>query len=238
MNVQTYTKNELGTDYIVGDIHGAFALLATELLKINFDQTKDRLFSVGDLVDRGDDSEAALTWLKKPWFFAVRGNHEQMAIDFGTYAGMDRSTYAYNGGQWFLDLDKDDRKLYQDAFKALPYMIELEADIGKIGIIHAEVPGDDWNKAVQMAYNRDIRGVEFDINDPFPNVALWNRDRITYNVKTNVQNIDYVVVGHTPQKEMKTLGNVLYIDTGAVFKGRGHFTILRANDLFHVNYVP
>lgn len=232
MNVQIYNKNEIGNDYIVGDIHGAFDILEIELLKINFDETKDRLFSVGDLVDRGENSLAALTWLKKPWFFAVRGNHEQMAIDYDTYSGMDQYTYAYNGGQWFIDLNECKKAEVRLAFEDLPYMIELETDKGKVGIIHAEVPGDNWAKAKTLAYNQDIANIKFNTFDAFPNVALWSRDRITYNIQTNVKDIDYVVVGHTPLKQMQIFGNVFYIDTGAVYKDEGHLTILKVDDIF------
>ncbi|MGL9724118.1 metallophosphoesterase [Sodalis sp. (in: enterobacteria)] len=34
---------------------------------------------LGDLIDRGPQSEACLPLLENPWFRSVRGNHEQMA---------------------------------------------------------------------------------------------------------------------------------------------------------------
>lgn len=77
--VHRYTQNTIGRDFAVGDIHGMFRLLQTELDGIGFDPLVDRLFSVGDLVDRGPDSELALEWIAKPWFHAVQGNHEDMA---------------------------------------------------------------------------------------------------------------------------------------------------------------
>jgi serine/threonine protein phosphatase 1 len=60
----------------VGDIHGHFQRLQQCLEAVGFDPAVDRLFSVGDLVDRGPHSEAALDWLAQPWFHAVQGNHE------------------------------------------------------------------------------------------------------------------------------------------------------------------
>jgi serine/threonine protein phosphatase 1 len=228
MNIQYFEKNTQGTDYIVGDIHGCFEQLATELVKIDFDSTVDRLFSVGDLVDRGPDSIKALEWLKKPWFFPVLGNHEQMAIDFGTYSGMDRNTYSYNGGDWFINLTDEEKVDVRLAFDNLPFMIELNTDIGKIGIIHAEVPTDDWEQAKDSLNKPE----EYNNSEAFANVALWARDRIRNNYTVPVKNIDYVVVGHTPMREYKILGNVIYIDTGAYYKGK--FTIIRANDLFNM----
>src|ERR1700694_5103865 len=103
MKIQHFTENKAGKDYCVGDIHGCFTLLQKKLDEIGFNETKDRLFSVGDLVDRGPESKECLDWLSKPWFHAVRGNHEQMAIDYFNRCG-DRYMYEYNGGSWFTHL--------------------------------------------------------------------------------------------------------------------------------------
>lgn len=51
-----FSKNNTGQDYVVGDIHGCYELLMTRLDAMKFDRKHDRLFSVGDLVDRGRDS--------------------------------------------------------------------------------------------------------------------------------------------------------------------------------------
>ena len=64
-------RNEQGRDFAVGDVHGCFTRLQDSLGRMGFDASRDRLFSVGDLVDRGPESEAALEWLAQPWFFAV-----------------------------------------------------------------------------------------------------------------------------------------------------------------------
>lgn len=71
--LKQFIINKTGTDYVVGDIHGCFSLLQAKLDEIGFDPTKDRLFSVGDLVDRGTESDKVLEWLSKPWFHAVCG---------------------------------------------------------------------------------------------------------------------------------------------------------------------
>jgi hypothetical protein len=78
LEVCRLARNARGRDLIVGDIHGHFTKLAAALEAIGFDDSIDRLISVGDLVDRGPESLLALGWLAKPWFHAVRGNHEDM----------------------------------------------------------------------------------------------------------------------------------------------------------------
>jgi len=79
--------NKLGRDFVVGDIHGHIDLFHEELSREGFDPIKDRVFSVGDLIDRGPDSLACLDLLNEPWFHAVRGNHEQMMIEWATGEG-------------------------------------------------------------------------------------------------------------------------------------------------------
>ena len=64
----------------MGDIHGHFSRLEATLAMRRFNPAQDRLFSVGDLVDRGQESPQVLDWLKRPWFFAVCGNHDDYAV--------------------------------------------------------------------------------------------------------------------------------------------------------------
>jgi serine/threonine protein phosphatase 1 len=216
MKVKHFTENTVGIDYVCGDVHGCFSLLQKTLDEIGFDESKDRLFSVGDLVDRGPASEECLEWLSKPWFHAVRGNHEQMAIDYFNGIG-DSDIYAYNGGSWFLNLDKSTRQLYIDAFSALPYAIDIKVGNKLYGIIHAECPTKSWSD-VESVLNGDY-------TDSAENLAMWSRDKISYKDKTFIDDVELLYVGHTPLREVTVLGNVIYIDTGAVFN-KTNLTIL------------
>ena len=67
--------------WLMGDLHGCFALLMNRLRQLRFDPWADLLISVGDLIDRGPQSADCLGLLRCRWFRAVRGNHEQMALE-------------------------------------------------------------------------------------------------------------------------------------------------------------
>lgn len=208
-------KNEIGRDFIVGDLHGCFDALDKALSDVVFDETKDRLFSVGDLVDRGTQSEESIDWIAKPWFHAVRGNHEQMAIDvFKNEWPTDN--YISNGGGWFTKLSSSRQKLFAEIFESLPIMIEIDHQIGKVGIVHAEVPCRSWKEACEKVIAQINDDSLLHVTNALE-TALWSRKKFTSMNTSLIEGIDRVYVGHTPLKEWIVLGNVYYIDTGCVF---------------------
>jgi serine/threonine protein phosphatase 1 len=82
--------------YAVGDVHGCSALLAGLLAK--FDPALP-VVMVGDYVDRGDDSRGVLTMLMdRPGTTCLRGNHEQMLIDYLARPEEAGARFLRNGG--------------------------------------------------------------------------------------------------------------------------------------------
>jgi len=216
--VQRVTANQHGRDFVVGDVHGCFSKLSAELDGLQFNPDIDRLFSVGDMVDRGPESVDVTDWLDRPWFYAVRGNHEQFALDY--LAGIiDADDLQECGGGWFLELNHARRAEIAARFNALPIAIEVDTPSGVVGIVHADCPFDSWDEMVAELCS--------DESFTFASVCLFSRERITANDARGVRNIDRVFVGHTPVMAPMSLGNVHYIDTGAVF--RGALTVVRIN---------
>jgi serine/threonine protein phosphatase 1 len=200
----SYGKNENGNDYIIGDLHGHLELLKGAMDSVEFDKKRDRLFSTGDLIDRGPDSPGCLELIFEPWFFSVRGNHEQMMIDAIVH-GDNRmmELWVFNGGAWFHDQNLNLMKcLAEEADKKMPYWMELQSENNKIGIVHAEPPAD-WES----------------IDDTDSQFLIWSRERINEKDCSIVENIDVVYVGHTPLEQPIELGNVRYVDTGAFHTG-------------------
>jgi len=213
--VARYSPNANGRDFIVGDIHGMFSHFRALLDEVDFDTTKDRVFSVGDLVDRGPESAQALDWLAKPWFFCCRGNHEQFAIDSVDPEQLELWV-GQNGGEWWLELDVLQREEFRNQFYQLPLAIEVETAHGIVGIVHADVPPLlSWNQFMDLLEARDRNAAFY---------AMWSRNRIqghrtTLPVEGTVVRI---YCGHTPTRRTVKLDNVYYIDTGAVYIQDGY----------------
>ena len=72
--------NHRGGDLVASDVHGCFRTLERALEALSFDTSRDRLFGVGNLVERGPHSLEALDWLKHRFACVALGNHEDAAL--------------------------------------------------------------------------------------------------------------------------------------------------------------
>lgn len=202
-----------GRDFVVGDLHGTFTLLRRAMDAVGYDVTRDRLFSVGDLIDRGPDSADVVEVLQIPGFHAIAGNHELMLLDAVQIHGIDSDVlsplFVRNGLGWWLDTPIDARRRIHAAVLELPLAMDVQTQRGTVGLVHADVPaGMSWQAFCAALDAEDEKTVE---------VATWSRRRIQASDASGVQGIGRVFVGHTPINGVQRLGNVYYIDTGAVF---------------------
>ena len=217
---RSFSINKKGTDYFVGDIHGEYYLLMDELKKVNFDGDKgDRLFSLGDIINKGPDSEKCAFLLLKPWFFAVKGNHEAMLLALTEHPEIIHSLRDVGGG-WIDDLLHRLDKLtfiinlvYARTF----FCFTVKTKKGSIGLVHANAP-DDWESLAQ----RKISAKE-------ETDCLWTPINYVSSENKTIKNIDIVVHGHVNAKNVVTKGNMIWIDT---LKQTSRLTVLSAEQLF------
>jgi len=212
-----HDRNEKGRDFFVGDIHGQYELLMEAMARVGFDKARDRLFSVGDLIDRGSDSFECLSLAFEPWFYGVRGNHEMLAYDaLNEGTGQAWDLWQINGGSWvYLHGVHEVRTILNAALEHLPYAREVEVTGKRIGIVHAEPPSD-WGLI-------ELNG------HAIKQELVWSRAKISRMDCTPVAGIDAVVVGHTILEQPTALGNVHYIDTGAFHTCR--LTLIEAKEV-------
>lgn len=213
-----------GRDFVVGDIHGMFHLVKQALDQVSFDPTRDRLLSLGDTVDRGPHSRLAREFLQEPWVHAVRGNHEQMFLDCYQGGQLDAAALDFhvrrNGGAWWMELDARERQALLETFEALPLALHVETDRGTVGLVHAEVPpGMDWPSFCAALESGDPATHQ---------TALWGRSRSRSGDRRGVAGIDRVFSGHTIVGQVRQLGNIFYVDTGAFLRAghdEGHLSV-------------
>lgn len=227
-HVQVLDLSHKRHTYAVGDIQGSFDLLEEKLEALGFDKEQDALIAVGDLIDRGGQSFKALQYLRKDWFYAVKGNHEDFAV-LGAFDSYYANQHKKNGGEWFYRLDEDSRYIYASEFEKLPVALELHLNGRKYGFTHADVLGNDWN-----AFTAQLRAYPESIAHKGSVLfhALWSRSRardwFTGFDESNhspILGVDEVYVGHTPFDEALSVHNINYIDTKAYESGK--FTIVQ-----------
>lgn len=116
--------------YAIGDVQGCFETLQALLRRIEFDPSRDRLISVGDLVNRGPGSAAALRWAMshEGAVSLVLGNHELHLI--GRMLGVRRAKPRDT-----LDdlLDAPDRDAILDWLRSRPFALPA----GDYLVVHA-----------------------------------------------------------------------------------------------------
>ncbi|WP_166742070.1 metallophosphoesterase [Burkholderia cepacia] len=223
--VRTFQRNTRGRDFVVGDIHGHFARLDTALREVDFDRSVDRLFSVGDLVDRGPESSRVLDYLKQPWLFAVRGNHEDMAIRHPN-GHRDTEAYRNNGGGWFIDSPIEFQLEVATALSALPIAISINTLAGKFGIVHADCPTPSWDEFTRQLEDPLLSKTEL---KRLLGGALWSRERIEWDDQRLVRDVAAVIVGHTPVPRSRCIGNVHYTDTGVCYPKLNKLTLFQVS---------
>lgn len=207
-----FPRNRQGKDYVVGDIHGMYSALDALLEQVNFSTEHDRLFALGDLVDRGTESHRAVEYLDYPWFHSIMGNHEVMLLDAARNPEAMKNWVSYNGGNWWPDAPTDVQNALRKKTAELPLAMEIRTVNANIGLVHANLP-------FNMSWKTFIKGLKN--NKDIQDYALWSRERIKRfgmdKYKQTVEDIDWVLVGHTPLEKPKKVGNVYFLDTGAAF---------------------
>lgn len=163
--------NPRGRDFVVGDLHGCFSALTACLREVGFRTATDRLFSVGDLIDRGGDSRSCLRLIEEPWFHSVMGNHERLMLDCvmgNSIDGESDRRWSLLGGGWYHNLDRPERVELERSVlplvRDLPYVITVGGGSSRFHVAHAELTRADTSSsaAATVISNVDVPPVMTD----------------------------------------------------------------------------
>ena len=228
-------QNQRGQDYFVGDIHGRYQPLMAQLAEVGFDFTCDRLISVGDLLDRGEENEQVVDLLDQTWFFAVRGNHEQFILDqyeperimlngdYANYCPREiHQKMAPVESDWFYALDEQQQEAIAHKLMPLPYVLLVPIAGYRIGVCHAAVPWSysDWTDFIDDLALRNTRELTIRTRKVAQNLAK-GEDRV-------LSGIDYTLHGHCTFSQPLFGKSSGFIDT---FDVSGQLTLIAAQEL-------
>jgi bis(5'-nucleosyl)-tetraphosphatase (symmetrical) len=139
--------------YAVGDLQGCLDPLKRLLDTVRFDPAADRLWLVGDLVNRGPQSLEALRFVRELGDAAVTvlGNHDLhlLAIHNGVHRVRRRDTVQ-------TVMDAPDRDLLMDWLRTRPLM-HRDAHLGWT-MVHAGLP-PQWDLDTASACAAEVEGV-------------------------------------------------------------------------------
>ncbi|WP_196160862.1 metallophosphoesterase [Reinekea sp. G2M2-21] len=205
--LERFGKNPKGgRDFVIPDLHGELEIFLDAMRHIQLDEAKDRVFFLGDLIDRGPHSVACLRLLERDCFRSILGNHEDMFLEALTTR--DYAHWFQNGGTWAreyivgednrgLTIANDDLWYIAQLAWDLPLGMTVEVGDQTFGLIHADAYGD---------FEDACRNEES---------ALWGRMRSKFKDDRPVTGVDHVFCGHTIVAAPETLGNVTFLDLGA-----------------------
>lgn len=184
--------------FVVGDIHGRCAQLLNVLDMLPRDESTDTLIFLGDLIDRGPDVPGCVDHVlnlckREPdKVICLRGNHEQMLLDF-----LDKSNSI-----WMETTTGSDQTFAQ--YTATSLRIRTDTDFNTArDLIAAKIPHEqiDFFRKLPLYYEDDFAlyvhaGLE-DGKHPresSPHALLWTRDEHFYKGYRGKP----CVFGHTP----------------------------------------
>jgi serine/threonine protein phosphatase 1 len=205
--------------FVIGDIHGCAATLRHLVDDILQPLSEDRIYLLGDTIDRGPDSKGVLDFifeLQQRGLFVsgVRGNHEEMFLK-ASENHYNQDLWTTNGGQatlesFLADGPGDIPHRYREFIGSLPLYILLDNFV----IVHA--------------------GLNFDLPNPFDDTIamLWTRSHYVDPQRIGGRRL---ICGHTPvsrsRLEASLSSDKIMLDSGCVFVNRPEWGSLAALEL-------
>ncbi|MGE5656196.1 MAG: metallophosphoesterase family protein [Actinomycetota bacterium] len=171
---------------VIGDVHGHYDGLMT-LLEALAPNSGDRVYFLGDLIDRGPKSAQVVDFVQRSSYQSLMGNHEQLMLEAMPSGNVDSrawQAWLYSGGEATIASYVDTGIMPQ---QHLAWMRSLPTylDLGDIWLAHAGVDPKlplDQQSANQLCW---IRGEFHRITEPyFPNKLIITGHTITFTFES------------------------------------------------------
>jgi serine/threonine protein phosphatase 1 len=129
----------VGRRILIGDVHGHYDGLM-QLLEAVAPDTKDQVYFLGDLIDRGPKSAQVVSFVRQHGYTCLRGNHEQLLLDAlpqGSVSQPALQAWLYSGGQSTVASYAEPSQMLEhvDWLRSLP----LYLDLGDLWLVHAGI---------------------------------------------------------------------------------------------------
>src|ERR1044072_1611013 len=206
--------------FVVGDVHGRCAPLRLLLEMLPPDPATDTLVFLGDLIDRGPDAPGCVDLVMKlqqenpERVLCLRGNHEQMLLDF----------IEGSANLWITPVTGGERTFQQYAGRTLEVTKSQDLDDARRDIENS-VPSEhlDFLHTLPYYHEDDFAiyvhaGIEINKHprETAPQALLWMRDMEFYKNYRGKP----CIFGHTPTPLLPLRGRVgrhgIYISHSAI----------------------
>ena len=210
---------------VIGDIHGCLNTLRNLVEKIKSKYPSINIYSVGDLVDRGNYSFEVLEFIKSGKIKFTPGNHDYMMYYFIKHPADEiGKPWPHNGYETTL-------LSYNEHFDKLNEHLEfiignpLFYNLNDCFISHAGI-SKYMKQLLPKDFPDNLSNFEEIIKDNLNNEEgiLWTRNSLL-----NIGKLQ--IVGHSIKREITYVekSNVVYIDTGAFLGNKLSAVIVEEN---------
>ncbi|OGU81299.1 MAG: diadenosine tetraphosphatase [Ignavibacteria bacterium RBG_16_35_7] len=215
---------------VIGDIHGCLNTLRNLVEQIRQKYPSIEIFSVGDLVDRGNFSYEVIEFIKSEKIKFTAGNHDYMMYYFIKHPNHEiGKPWPYNGYETTL-------MSYNEHFDKMNEHLEviinhpLYYNLDECLISHAGI----------SKYMKKLLPNDFEVNsselDEVVHSNINSEDGILWTRGTLLNIGKLQVVGHTIKKDViySEKSNAIYIDTGVYLGNKLSAVIVENGKLIEV----
>lgn len=197
--------------YAIGDIHGCARELELLLQRIQ-PKPSDTVVFLGDYIDRGPDSKGVIDLIlelqTKTQVVALKGNHEQLFLDFlESPQSPGAGVFILNGGGATLASYAGPGGTFEIPERHIEFLygLKLKYETPTHFFVHAGVPIKPLGE----------------INEGDADLLIWSRQPF---LSSDYKWEKKIVHGHTPVNAPEVLENRINLDTGCVYNG--HLTAI------------